>query len=667
MTKPAYKEKYPHLFEPLVIKRGRNEVVFNNRVMMSPVGIVATGGGADNGRINIFGVDYWTGIIRGGFSSVALPMEIPPEGGHAGVFNMDPDQVNYMNMHLLQRSVHAYGGKTFAELIHGGRCMVKKGIPLKAAADSQYQGRPVKGMDADDMAEVLDLCREFASQARRSGFDGIMVHFAHGWLFHDFLSPLTNTRTDEFGGSVANRCRFPIMALQAIREVIGDDLIIELRLNGSDEMPGGITPEDAAQQVLLLQDYVDMIHITCGTRIDVTSRPKMHPTNYFPTEHNAYASAIVKNTPGVHIPIGVVGAIADPVRAEALLAESKADYVLMARAAIADNEWVNKVKEGREDDIRPCLRCLYCLDHGRRKAKVSGKELAMADEVSFVRRCVVNPLSMQGASKKLFPAPKRSKKVVVVGGGVAGMNAALCAADRGHDVTLFEKSDRLGGQALLSDGMWFKKEMKAYHEWLERQVRKHPRIKILLNTAATPEHISDMDPDAAIIAVGAEQIVPPIPGIDNALMAFEVFGHEETLGQRVAIIGGGDIGCELSIHLSGLGHTCTVIEMTHYQAGNAELTERMSILENMEKAQVTTLLDTQATEITPQGVRLQNAAGESFLDCDSVIVCVGTKALAQERDAFRDVAFDVINIGDCQKASNMQHAIETGFDAGYIL
>ena len=150
-------------------------------------------------------------------------------------------------------------------------------------------------------------------------------------------------------------------------------------------------------------------------------------------------------------------------------------------------------------------------------------------------------------------------------------------------------------------------------------------------------------------------------------MAFEVFGHEETLGQRVAIIGGGDIGCELSIHLSGLGHTCTVIEMTHYQAGNAELTERMSILENMEKAQVTTLLDTQATEITPQGVRLQNAAGESFLDCDSVIVCVGTKALAQERDAFRDVAFDVINIGDCQKASNMQHAIETGFDAGYIL
>lgn len=163
MSKPAYKEKYPHLFEPLVIKRGKNEVVFNNRIMMSPVGIVATGGGADNGRINIFGVDHWTEFIRGGFSSVALPMEIPAEGAHAGVFNMDVDDVNYMNMHLLQRSVHAYNGKTFAELIHGGRCMVAKNLELKAAADGEYQGKPVKGMDRDDMEEVLQLCREFAS------------------------------------------------------------------------------------------------------------------------------------------------------------------------------------------------------------------------------------------------------------------------------------------------------------------------------------------------------------------------------------------------------------------------------------------------------------------------------------------------------------------------
>ena len=666
MTKPAYKEKYPHMFEPLVIRRGKNEVVFNNRILMAPVGICATGGGADNGRINYFGIDYWTGIIRGGFSSIALPMEVPAEGSHVGVFNMDPEQVNYMNMHLMQRSIHAYNGKSFAELIHGGRCMVGN-VPLKAASDSEYQGKHVKGMDMEDMEEAIQLFRDFASQARRSGFDGILVHMAHGWLFQDFLSPLTNHRTDEFGGSVENRCRFPIMALKAIREVVGDDLIIELRLNGSDEMEGGITPEDAAQQVLLLQDYCDMIHITCGTRIDVTSRPKMHPTNYCPTEHNAYASEIIRNTPGVHIPIGVVGAISNPERTEKLLAEGKADYVLMARAAIADNDWVAKVKQGREEDIRPCLRCDYCLDHSRRKAKVSGKELAMAAEVSFDRRCVVNPLSMQGASKKMIPAPTSSKKVAVVGGGVAGMNAAITAADRGHEVTLFEKTAILGGQACLSDGMWFKKEMKAYHEWLERQVRKNSRINLLLNTEATPEMISDLNPDVAIIGIGAKQRIPDIPGIEKAVMAFDVFGNEEALGKRVAIVGGGDIGCELSIHLSGLGHECTVISRSHFLAGKVELTERMSILQWMEKEKVTTLLDTAALEITNEGVRVKSENGESFIAADSVIVSVGTLPLAEERDAFKDVAFDVIYIGDCKKASNMQHAVETGFDAAWTI
>lgn len=664
---PEYKKKYPKMFEPLVIKRKTNEFVFNNRVMMAPVGIVATGGGADNGRINPYGVEYWTGIIRGGFSSVCLPMEIPPEGSHEGVFDMNPKEVNYMNFHLLQRSVHAYNGKTFCELIHGGRCLTRKDLPLIGASDSEYQGRHVKGMDEKDMQNIIDLCTEFAHNARRSGFDGIMIHMAHGWLFHDFLSPLTNHRTDEFGGSVENRCRFPIMVLKAVREVIGDDLMIELRLTGNDEMPGGIEPEDAAQQVLLLQDYVDMIHITCGTRIDVTSRPRMTPTSFFPTEHNAYASEIVKNTPGVKIPIGTVGAIGNPERAEKLLEEGKADYVLIARAAIADNEWVNKVKEGREDDIRPCLRCNMCLDHGRRKSKIKGKELVMADEVSFDRRCAVNPLSMQAISKKNFPAPQRKKKVVVIGGGPAGMNAALSAANRGHEVLLFEKSNKLGGQALLSDGMWFKKEMKDYHEWLERQCRKHPNIYIELNREATPEMIDDINPDSTIVAVGAKQIVPKILGVENAKMAFDVFGHEDEVGKNVVIIGGGDIGCELSIHLSGLGHTCSVVEMTHFQAGNAELSIRMSILQFMEKENVTTYLDTTATKITDKGVYIQNENGEQFLEADTVIISVGTKPLEEERDAFRDVSFDVINVGDCKKASNMQHAIETGFDAGLIL
>ena len=502
----------------------------------------------------------------------------------------------------------------------------------------------------------------------RGGFDGIMLHFAHGWLPHDFLSPLSNHRTDEFGGSVENRCRFPLMILKAVREAVGDDIIIELRLNGSDDLEGGITPEDAAQQVLIFQEYADMIHISCGTRIDVTSRTTQMPTSFFPGAHNAYASEIVKNTPGVKIPIGTVGGIYDAATAEEVLAKGQADYVLTARSAIADPDFLIKVREGREEDIRPCLRCDLCLDHGRRKSKFVGKELVMASDVSFDRRCAVNPLGMQGATKKRIPAPSRSKQVAIIGGGVAGMNAALSAADRGHKVVLYEKTDKLGGQALLSDGMWFKKEMKLYHEWLERQIKKHPNIYIMMNTTATREMIEQSDPDAVIVAVGAEQVMPPIPGIEKATMSFDVFGNEDKLGKKVVIIGGGSIGCELSIHLSGMGHECTVIEMTHFLCGNEELTLRLSTLQFMEKNQVVTLLDTKVTKIEENGVYIEDENGNcSLVEADSVIISTGTKAKATERDQFIDVAFDVINIGDCKRASDIAHAVESGYDAGLIL
>ncbi|MED9780719.1 MAG: FAD-dependent oxidoreductase [Peptococcaceae bacterium] len=665
--KPLYKQKYPHVFEPLTVGKNKN-ITFKNRIFQAPVGVGATGGGADDGRMNLIGVDFWTGIARSGFAGFTLPMEVPHDGSHDGVYNVDEDKHNYMNMHLMQRSIHAYGAKSFAEIIHGGPCMIRKDIPLVGADNRIYNGRPVKGMDEKDMEEAIALYVEQAKLIVRGGFDGIMLHFAHGWLPHDFLSPLSNHRTDEYGGSVENRCRFPLAILKAVREAIGPDICIELRLNGSDDMPGGITPEDAAQQVLIFQEYADMIHISCGTRIDVTSRTTQMPTSYFPGAHNAYASEIVKKTPGVKIPIGTVGGIYTVAIAEEVIAKGQADYVLTARSAIADPDFLIKVREGREEDIRPCLRCDLCLDHGRRKSHFVGKELVMASDVSFDRRCAVNPTAMQGATKKRFPAPTRLKKIAVIGGGVAGMNAALSAADRGHEVILYEKTNKLGGQALLSDRLWFKQEMKLYHEWLERQVKKHPKIYIMMNTEVTREMMEDSDPDAVIVAVGAHQFVPPIPGIEKATMAFDVFGNEDKLGKKVVIVGGGSIGCELGIHLNELGHESTVIEMTHFLCGSMELTLRLSTLQFMEKRNVTSRLDTKVTSIEDNGVWIEDEDGnKEFIEADSVIISAGTRENAEERDQFIDVSFDVINIGDCQKASDIAHAVESGYDAGAIL
>lgn len=606
--------------------------------------------------------------IRGGFSTVALPMEVPIDGGHEHMFNLNPKTCNQMQFHLLQRSVHAYRGLTFAELLHCGPFVNLPDYPRLGADTYVTNGYPVKAATLEDMKGICDLFAQYALWAKIARFDGLMIHMAHGWLFNQFLSPLTNHRTDEFGGSVENRCRFPMMVLKAIRDAVGDDLLIELRLNGNDEVEGGILPEDAAQQVLILQEYADMIHITCGHRVDALSRPKQHPSNFFPMAHNAYASEIVKNTPGVHIPIGVVGAIYTPEVAEEVLAKGQADYVLMARSAMADPEIIKKAKEGREDDIRPCLRCNYCMDHGRREALTT--ELHLLSHPSYDRHCATNPLAFQSLSKRDFPPAERVKRIAVVGGGVAGMEAALAAAERGHEVIIYEKTDKLGGQALLSDVMWFKKEMKLFHEYLERQVRKRQNIIVNLNTECTPEIIDDLDPDAVIVAVGAEQIVPNIPGVEKAVMSFDVFGHEEenVKGKKVAIIGGGDIGVELGIYLNELGHECTIVEMGHYIAPKAQLTERISYLEWLEQEKVQTMVDTKCVEITDKGAVIEDADGnQKLLEADTVIIAVGTKSLAEERDKFIDTAFDVINVGDCVKASSIVHAVHTGFDAGWTL
>lgn len=665
--KPTYKEKYPHLFEPMYV--GKNKVRFNNRALMAPIGSIATGGGEmSDGRISQNGIDQCMNYIRGGFSTVALPMEVPIDGGHEHMFNLNPKTCNQMEFHLLQRSVHAYRGLTFAELLHCGPFVNLPDYPRLGADTYVTNGYPVRAATLDDMKGICDLFAQYALWAKIARFDGLMIHMAHGWLFNQFLSPLTNHRTDEFGGSVENRCRFPMMVLKAIRDAIGDDLLIELRLNGNDEVEGGILPEDAAQQVLILQEYADMIHITCGHRVDALSRPKQHPSNFFPMAHNAYASEIVKNTPGVHIPIGVVGAIYTPEIAEEVLAKGQADYVLMARSAMADPEIIKKAKEGREDDIRPCLRCNYCMDHGRREALTT--ELHLLSHPSYDRHCATNPLAFQSLSKRDFPPAERVKRIAVVGGGVAGMEAALAAADRGHEVVLYEKTDKLGGQALLSDVMWFKKEMKLFHEYLERQVHKRQNIIVNLNTECTPEIIDELDPDAVIVAVGAEQIVPKIPGIEKAVMSFDVFGHEdETVkGKKVVIVGGGDIGVELGIYLNELDHECTIVEMGHYIAPKAQLTERISYLEWLEQEKVNTMVDTKCVEITDKGAVVEDADGnQQLLEADTVIIAVGTKSLVDERDKFIDTAFDVINVGDCVKASSIVHAVHTGFDAGWTL
>lgn len=319
--------------------------------------------------------------------------------------------------------------------------------------------------------------------------------------------------------------------------------------------------------------------------------------------------------------------------------------------------------------IRPCLRCCYCLDHGRRKGQFQNKELAIVKETTFDGGCAVNPFSHQGCVKLRFPEPKASRTVAVVGGGVAGMNAALAAADRGHKVTLYEAGNKLGGQATITDGMWFKKEQKAYHEWLSLQVNKHPNIDLKLSHRATPELISKLDPDYAIIAVGGKYKNPDIPGAKHGKSYFGAFHNHERFGKKVVVVGSG-VGSEAAVYLSEDGHEVTLIDREPFIAPNIDLTVRVSLLAALEKNNVVQLPETEAIEIKPNEIVVKNSKkGTYSIEADSIILATGTEPLYSVRDSFADVAMRVISVGDAMGDGVMSiaHAVETGFDAGYTI
>lgn len=658
--KPFYKEKYPHVFEPLAVGR-KGQVVFRNRLMVPPLG--SQGDIVDSHhRLNRDGVEFYMQFARGGAACITVPMEIPPNGGHRGDLVLADEVDGFIYMHNLQRPAHMYGTKTLCEIYHAGCCMLPwPGYTLMSASSFLYNGRQVKEMDEKDMEDVTRMYVEAAVLAIRSGFDGICLHYGHGWLMNNFLSPLSNHRTDRYGGCVENRVRFPQRVIKAIRETIGYDMIVELRLNGSDRKEGGITPDDAARQALLLEEDVDMIHVSCGTRLDAFARPKMHPTCFVPDAHNAEAAATLKKA-GVKVPVGVVGAIGSASLAERLIAEGMCDYVLVGRQSVADPAWINKTREDREEDIRPCIRCDYCLDGGRRSPHTT--EVSIAETSTFDGHCSVNPFFRQGYYKLHMLGPTTPKKVAVVGGGVAGMQAALSACERGHDVTLFEKTERMGGQLFFADHMTFKNHVRDLRDYFLTQLRKSS-VNVLLGVEADPHLLADTDFNAVVVAVGGAQYVPSIPGVEKARLAWDVFGREEELGEKVVIVGGGAVGCELAIHLAMLGHASIVLEMTAWLAASSQISERMSIQEQFKLHHIDARLETRCVAIGKQGVRVADKNGREYvIEADNVIVSAGTRPLAAERDAFADVAFDVINVGDCDTVGTIRTAIESGWDAG---
>ena len=518
------------------------------------------------------------------------------------------------------------------------------------------------------------ICREFADAAeyfRAVGFDGVMVHYGHGWLAGQFFNPRVNTRTDEYGGTAQNRARFPGRILEAVRERCGAGLLVEVRVSRPGEHPRAASPSRRTSAVCRELDrrgLVDLFHVSAGHYYS-PSRSREFSTVFTPNGLNADAAAAVKAA--VSVPVNVVGGITTPELADQIIAEGQADMVALGRQMIADPDFVVKAASGQRDRIRQCIRCTVCYPGPSGEHETDPAERVYPKLGS----CTVNPYSVNVFSHHTvlpddMPAPEASRRVLVVGGGPGGMQAAIDAHDRGHHVTLVDDAQRLGGTLKICDTDSIKTELLAFRDHLIREVGRRD-IEVRLGEQVTAQFVRDFAPEALVIAIGAVPLAPPIPGIDTAITGLQTyFVDPSTIGKTVVILGGGLVGSETGLEWAAHGRDVTVVEQRPRLVPEFLGIHRTALLDEMTRHGVKSMVDTTALEVRPEGVRVQGPDGQaSTLPADTVIVGLGSRARAADATELAEAAGDipVFVVGDARSAARVGEAVIGGYRAAMAI
>jgi len=637
--------KLQHLFSPIRI--GTMEL--RNRIVMPAMG---TGLGQRDGSPSDAAIGYYAARAQGGAGLIITEIAtVHASSKTPGVLAIDDDRL-IPRWRELANAVHAGGAKVWPQLAHQGRQLppvARKIQPIAASPiPCPMMKRMPREMTRDDIETIVESFGEAARRAQEAGLDGVELHGAHGYLICNFISPLSNKRTDEYGGSIMNRLRFPLEILARIRAKSGNDFPVGIRLSCTELTDGGLTTEEVEIMCPVLAEAgFDAISISRANY--GTFRWIIPPAGTPPALLAPYAARIKKL---VSVPVMVAHRIHDPFVAEHVIAQRQADLVCMGRALIADPDLPNKAAAGQFEDIIPCIACNQgCLG----RMFVDHRHLS----------CTLN--RTVGEEKEMVLVPTQTpRKVLVAGGGPGGLEAARVAALRGHRVTLYEKSDRVGGQFNFAFIPPTKQEFVKLVQYLYNQVRK-AGVTVELGQEVTAELIGEVRPDVVIVATGAIPIIPSgIPGTDKpgVVMANDVLCGKATIGDKVVIIGAGEVGCETADFAGERGaKRISIVEMLDDVATGMVPWSREFLMERLKGHGVRILTSTTVREILDDGVVFsRNGSEESIRGVDTVVLALGAKPVNDLAEKVKGVVSEVYVIGDAKDPRRAIEAIHEAYE-----
>lgn len=659
---------YPYLFTPIQI----NRLEIKNRIAYPSLGLMYS----YDSRLNDRYYHFFRERARGGAGIVTVgPVGVDAVGAGFVVLSLAQDEY-ISSFQKLTGLIKAEGARAWIQLFHAGAYahpfLIGNQTPVSASAVySPYSRTTPKEMTLADIEQVQRAFADTAARAVAAGFDGVEIIASAGYLLTQFLSPLTNTRSDGYGGSLENRLRFPTEVIRRVREKLGPDVPLTIRMAGNDFVPGSNTD---AQTATIAQAYeaagVDAISVTGGWH--VTKIPQL-PME-LPRAAYSYLALNVKNA--VTVPVMASNRITDPASAEKIIKDGCADMVNLGRVLIADPEWPRKAMEGRADEIRPCTACSQgCTDQ-----VFNGKPVY----------CIGNPFAGY-EGERIIPKTGHPKTVMIVGAGPAGLEAAVTATLSGHQARIYDKAADIGGQLWLAGAPPHKQELLEYIRYYRAMIRKLG-IPVVLNAEVDAALIEKVKPDVLMVATGAKPLLPPVNGMDDPCVtsSWEVLKNNPPLGKRVAVIGGGSVGLETALFVAAKGtltpetlhflmeydaqtperlkelmfkgtSSVTVFEMLPKAGKDMGKSTRWVVLDKLARFGVSIQTDARVLAIQNGRIDFKKAGKKRSQAFDSVIIAAGSQADRGLCEALQQAGIPFVAIGDCTRPGKIDDAIHGGF------